>query len=81
MPTMSLLTSTNFGLLAYGTIYGALNAAQSAAAATSPILFGSLFDITGSYRWAFIVTLIVVALGIPVILAIRRPKSFSLYRS
>ncbi len=81
MPSMSLLTSTNFGLLAYGTIYGALNAAQSISAATSPILFGFLFDITGTYKWAFIITVIVVVLGIPIILAIRRPKSFFLNRS
>jgi len=74
MPIMSLLTSTNFGLLAYGTIYGALNASQSLSAATSPILSGYLFDRTGTYETAFIITVVAVALGIPTILAIRRPK-------
>lgn len=76
MPTMSLLTSFNFGLLAYGTIYGSLNAFQSASAATSPIFSGALFDMTGSYQTAFIVTAVLVALGIPSILAIRRPKEY-----
>ena len=75
MPTMSLLTSVNFGLLAYGTIYGALNAFQSLSAATSPILSGYLFDRTGTYETAFIITAIAVALGIPTILAICRPKA------
>ena len=77
MPTMSLLTSVNFGLLAYGTIYGALNAFQSISAATSPILSGYLFDKTGTYEWAFIITAIAVVLGIPTILAIRRPKAYA----
>ena len=77
MPTMSLLTSVNFGLLAYGTIYGALNAFQSISAATSPILSGYLFDKTGTYETAFIITVVAVALGIPTILAIRRPKGYT----
>lgn len=76
MPTMSLLTSVNFGLLAYGTIYGSLNAFQSISAGTSPILSGYLFDQTSTYEWAFIITAIVVVLGIPSILAIRRPKGY-----
>ncbi len=75
MPTMSLLASANFGLLAYGTIYGALNAFQSIGAAAAPILSGYLFDRTGTYDMAFLITAIVIALGIPVILAVRRPTS------
>lgn len=74
MPTMSLLTSTNFGLLAYGTIYGALNAFQSIGAAVAPIFSGYFYDTRGTFELAFILTAILVALGIPVILAIRRPK-------
>ena len=74
MPTMSLLTSTNFGLLAYGTIYGALNAFQSIGAAIAPIFSGYFYDTRGTFELAFILTAVLVALGIPVIMAIRRPK-------
>jgi len=74
MPTMSLLASTNFGLMAYGTIYGALNAFQSMGAAVAPIFFGYFYDTRGTFEIAFILTAILVALGIPTILAIRRPK-------
>ncbi|MBN1176944.1 MAG: MFS transporter [Dehalococcoidales bacterium] len=74
MPVMSLLASANFGLLAYGTIYGALNACQSIGAAAAPIFSGYLFDRTGTYETAFIVTAILIALGLPIILAIRRPR-------
>lgn len=74
MPTMSLLASTNFGLVAYGTIYGVLNAFQSAGAGAAPIFSGYLYDKTGTYDTAFIVIAIAVAIGIPIILMIRRPK-------
>lgn len=77
MPTMSLLTSTNFGLVAYGTIFGALNFFQSIGAAMGPILAGYLYDRTDTYDWAFIIIVILVVLGIPLVLAIRRPSSYS----
>ncbi len=75
MPTMSLLTSTNFGIREYGTIYGVLNAFQSIGAAVAPIFSGYAYDSTGSFFLAFIITAVLVLLGIPAILAIRRPVS------
>ena len=74
MPSMSLLTSTNFGLLAYGTIYGVLSVFMSTGAAVAPIFTGYIYDSRGSFSLAFIITAVVIALGIPAILAIRRPK-------
>lgn len=77
MPTMSLLTSTNFGLVAYGTIFGTLNFFQSIGAATGPILAGYLYDTTNTYHWAFTIIVILVVLGIPLVLAVRRPTSYA----
>jgi MFS family permease len=77
MPYTSLLVSTNFGLYSYGTIFGALSTFHMVGAGTAPIVYGYLFDRVGSYQWAFIVTAILIALAIPVILAIRRPESLS----
>jgi MFS family permease len=74
MTAISLLTSSSFGLIAYGTIYGVLSAFQSIGGAIAPIISGYFYDSTGSYHRAFITMLIIIALGIPVILAIRRPK-------
>jgi MFS family permease len=74
MADMSLLTSSNFGLIAYGTIYGVLNVFHSLGGAVAPIFSGYFYDSTGSYRLAFITMLIMITLGIPLILAIRRPK-------
>ena len=77
MPCTPLLTSTNFGLLSYGPIFGALNAFHMVGSGLTPIIFGYLFDRIGSYEWAFIVAMISIALAIPAILGIRRPRSFS----
>jgi len=77
MASMSLLTSSNFGLIAYGTIYGVINAVQSMGAAAAPIITGYVYDSIGSYDPAFITMLVLIALGIPVILAIHRPAGAS----
>jgi MFS family permease len=76
MPSMSLLTSSNFGLLAYGTIYGAVNTFQNTGAAVAPIFSGYIYDTSGTYLWAFIIICIIIALGVPAVLAIRRPAAY-----
>jgi MFS family permease len=75
MPSMSLLTSTNFGLLAYGTIFGVLNAFQCLGSAAAPVFMGYVYDTRGTFNLAFIIIAILVALGIPTILAIQRQKT------
>ncbi len=75
LPTMSMLTSTNFGLAAYGAIFGAINFVQSIGAATGPLMAGYMYDIIGSYQRAFIIFLVLFAVAIPIILAMRHPKS------
>ena len=75
LPTMSMLISTNFGLAAYGTIFGMANLAQSIGVATGPLMAGYMYDTMGTYHWAFIVFLALYAVAMPTILAVRRPKS------
>lgn len=74
MTSMSLLTSSNFGLLAYGAIYGVFMAFQSTGAAVAPIFSGYFYDRNHSFAMAFVTTLIIVTLGLAAILAIRRPQ-------
>jgi MFS family permease len=76
MPTMSVLTSSNFGIASYGAIFGTLNFFQNISAAASPLLAGFIYDATDSYRWAFILILVAVVLAIPLILGVRRPSSY-----
>jgi MFS family permease len=79
MPTLTMLVSVNFGLVAYATILGMLSFFQSSGSAVGPILAGYIYDELGSYHWAFIIIIIAIALAIPLILAARRPE-FPSYR-
>jgi len=74
LPTMSILVSTNFGLIAYGTIFGMINLAQSIGVATGPLLMGYMYDTMGTYSRGFIILLSLYAVAIPTILAVRRSK-------
>ena len=75
LPTMSMLVSRNFGLAAYGVIFGVVNIAQSVGVAIGPLMAGYMYDTMGTYYWAFIIILASHAVSIPTILAVRRPKS------
>ena len=77
LPAMSILASRTFGLVAYGAIFGAISLAQGLGAAIGPLAAGYMYDVMGTYHWFFIACLISVGLAIPVILAARRPKSWS----
>jgi MFS family permease len=75
MPTMSMLTSTTFGLASYGAIFGTMSFFQNFGAATSPLVAGYLYDSMGTYHWAFIIILALIVLAIPLVLAVRRPAT------
>ena len=76
LPTMSMLTSTSFGLAAYGAIFGTLSFFQSLGAAIGPLIAGYLYDSMNTYHWAFIVILAMMVLAMPLVLAVRRPSSY-----
>jgi MFS family permease len=76
LPTMSMLTSTSFGVAHYGAIFGVVAFAQSIGASTGPLVAGFLFDTMNSYHLAFIISLAIYAISVPTILAVRRPKAF-----
>jgi MFS family permease len=75
MPTMSMLTSTNFGLASYGAIFGVLNLVFCISAATGPLIAGYIYDTMNTYYWAFIIFIALYAIAIPAILGVQRPKS------
>ncbi len=74
LPTLSMLAGTNFGLLFYGAVFGALNMANSIGTATGPLFTGLMHDATGSYIQAFIIAAVLLAVSIPAILLVKRPK-------
>ncbi len=76
LPTMSMLVSRNFGLVYYGAIFGMVSLFQAVGGSTGPLFSGFIFDTMSTYFWAFIIFLCLYAIAVPLILAVRRPKSF-----
>lgn len=74
LPTMSMVTSSSFGLAAYGAIFGGITFAQSMGDAFGPLVVGQMYDAMHTYFWAFIVLMALFVIAIPAILATRRPK-------
>lgn len=75
LPTSSMLTSTNFGLASYGSIYGIVTLSIMGGAAIGPLMAGYMYDAMNSYFWAFIIFLALYIIAIPAILVLRRPKA------
>ena len=73
LPTMSMLVSTNFGLVSYGAIFGAISFSQSVGGATGPLLAGYLYDASGSYQQVFLVWFASYAASILSVIFVRRP--------
>lgn len=76
LPTMTMLVSRNFGLAYYGAIFGMVSLFQAVGGSAGPLFSGFIFDTMSTYFWAFIVFLCLYAVAVPLILAVRRPKSF-----
>lgn len=74
VPTMSMLASTNFGLVSYGAIFGVLSLAQQIGASTGPLMAGYMYDAMKTYHWAFIIFLALCAVGMAASLLVRRPR-------
>jgi MFS family permease len=75
LPAMSMTTSTTFGLVSYGTIFGIINFASMLGGATGPVAAGMIYDATKSYFWAFIMAFCFYAVAFPAIMLVRRPKA------
>ena len=69
----SPLVAELFGLRAHGLIFGVVFLGESIGGTISPILAGYLFDVTGSYRWAFIFCALFSSIGI-ILCAVSIPK-------
>jgi len=74
LPTMSMLISTNFGLVAYGTIFGVVSLFQNLGMAVGPLMAGYMYDTMNTYHLAFIIFLVLFGIAILAMLAVRRPK-------
>jgi len=77
MPTMSMLTSSTFGMAFYAATFGTLSLFASAGAAAGPLIAGYVYDVRHSYVWAFGIIVTMIVLAIPVVLLVRRPHEIS----
>ena len=75
LPTVSILTSSSFGLAHYGSIFGAINLLLNLGTATGPLAAGLMFDAMGTYRAAFIVCATLCAVAIPMVLLVKPSSS------
>lgn len=73
LPTLSMLTSTSFGLASYGAIFGFQMLFLSAGLAAGPLMAGFIFDKTQTYVWAFVIFISLYIVALPAILVLRRP--------
>lgn len=69
-----LLVSETFGLKAFGSIMGLVSLALTVPQFLGPIMAGTLFDATGSYRLSFVIVIAVFAVGVAALLSARPVK-------
>ena len=74
LPTMSMLVSKNFGLAAYGSIFGATSLVFNMGVSSGPLLAGFIFDRGNGYHWAFVTFMASYAVAIPAMSAVMKPK-------
>ena len=68
----SPLIASLFGLRSHGSILGAVSTGYTGGGALGPLLTGMLFDVTGAYRWGFIVLMLAGILGTVLTLQLHR---------
>jgi len=73
LPTLSMLASTRFGLLHYGSVFGALNLCLSLGTAIGPLFAGMMHDATDSYLATFTIFAGLLAIAIPIVLMVKKP--------
>ena len=77
LPTVSILTSSSFGLAHYGSIFGMITLLLNTGTAVGPLVAGIMYDSMGTYQWAFMLFAALYAISIPAVLLVRRPKSYT----
>ena len=69
-PQRGPLVAAMFGIKSHGLIFGASDSSFMFGAALGPLLAGYIFDLTGGYAAAFVVTAVVALLGLGLIISL-----------
>jgi MFS family permease len=73
----SPLTAWLFGLGSHGLIYGVVHVGFTVGAAAGPFVAGYIFDVTGSYQMAFLISAAVGVVGLVLTVILRPVKKLS----
>jgi MFS family permease len=73
IPLRPAILADYFGRRSFGAVQGAISGFTSLAAVVGPVFAGWTFDVTQSYRSAYLVLGIVTAAALPVILGLQKP--------
>jgi len=74
IPLRAVIQADYFGRKAFGAIFGIVMAIGTLLGMVSPVFAGAVVDATGSYRIAWMVLALVVAVSVPLILLARPPS-------
>ena len=74
VPARTSIQAEYFGLKAFGAVQGMMLTVSTLGGVAGPVLAGWLYDISGSYRLAFLLLAAGAALAIPLIFTARRPQ-------
>ena len=77
---ISPIVAELFGLGSHGVLLGITNFAYASGGAVGPIVVGRIFDITGSYQSAFLVSAVVSVIGLIITLFLRPTQGQGLTR-
>ncbi len=69
---MPVIIAELFGLGSLGVLLGFINAGGAIGEASGPVLTGGIFDMTGSYQWAFLIYAVLSIIGI-ILTSLLRP--------
>ncbi len=70
----SLLAVELFGLTSVGVMTAIFSFGVNLGGAIGPVLAGYIFDVSGSYKWAFLVCLILVVIALVINFLLKAPK-------
>ncbi|MBI4310215.1 MAG: MFS transporter [Chloroflexi bacterium] len=73
VPIRFSMIADYFGRKAYGSIIGVSMTLTAIFGIVGPVATGAVYDVTGSYRWAFIVMGLVSLLAVPITLTLKKP--------
>jgi len=77
VPVRWALMGDYFGRKSFGSMVGLIMTLTAIFGIVGPIFTGWVFDVTGSYRWAFIIIGLLVLPGVPMTLMAKRPRPTS----